>query len=135
MNRRFNSEAGRKSSHGMVLLEVVAALFIFTLVGFSLIMALDTTMDAAKQRNEIDSAMRGIGSQLELLHANRVNPVDKDLPDDGSGITYHLTIELVQMQDQKKQSLPGMYRATVIAKWKSGRETEDRSLSELLYQP
>lgn len=133
MNRRF-IHGCRRSRHGMVLLEVVAALFIFTLVGFSLITALDTTMDAARQRNEIDSAMRGMGNQLELLHADRVYPVDKDVPDDGSGITYHLTIEPVQMQDQKKEPLPGMYRATVTAKWKSTGGTEDRSIGELIYQ-
>jgi hypothetical protein len=120
---------------GMVLLEVVTALGIFIIVAMSLIMALDAGMDAAKERNEIDTAMRGITNQLALLHATRINLTDKDLPDDGSGISYHLTIEITHLQDQKKQPLAGTYRVTITAKWVSEGEPEDRSISELIYQP
>ena len=120
---------------GMVLFEVVMALFIFTLVAFSLVMALDAAFDAAKDRNELDTVIRGLDNQMALLHAGRVLPVDKDLPDDGSGISYHLTVELAPMQDQKKQPVFNMYRATVTATWKSDGQPDDRSLTELIYQP
>lgn len=119
----------------MVLLEVIAALTIFALVGFSLVMALDASMTAAKRRNEIDTAMRGLSNQLALLHAAQLTVGEKDVPDDGSGISYHVKIEVDQMKDQKSQIVPNIYRATVTATWKSDGESEDRSLSELLYQP
>jgi type II secretory pathway pseudopilin PulG len=125
----------RQKRQGMVLLELVAALTIFTLVAFSLVMVLNAGFDAAKERNEIDAATRGLENQLALLHASRFIPVDQDLPDDGSGISYHVVIEPEQFQDQKKQPVVGVYRATVTAKWKSNGQEEDRSVSELLYQP
>lgn len=124
-----------RAQRGMVLMEVLAALTIFTLVAFSLVMALSAALDVAKERNEIDAATRGLENQRALLHVGHMLPTDKDLPDDGSGILYHLTIQPEQMQDQKKQPVIGMYRATITAKWKSGGRDEDRSVSELIYQP
>jgi type II secretory pathway component PulJ len=125
----------RRSRQGMVLFEVVMALFIFTLVAFSLVMALDSAFDAAKERNEIDEATRGLKNQMELLHAARVVPGDNDLPDDGSGILYHLTVLQEQMQDQKNKPVANMYRTTITATWKSNGEAEERDVSELIYQP
>jgi hypothetical protein len=119
----------------MVLFEVMLALSVFTLVACSLVLALHSAFGAAEQRNRIDVAMRGIENQLALLHTRQILPSDRDLPDDGSGIGYHLAIEVEQIQDQKNQPVPGMYRATVTAKWKFDGEDETRTVSELLYQP
>ena len=124
-----------KGRRGMALFEVMIALTIFAMVAFSLVVALSGSMDAAQKRGEIDAALLGLQNQLALIHASPLIPVDKDLPDDGSGIGYHLTIETMAMQDQKSQPLTGMYRVTVRAKWTSLRQSEDRSLSELVYQP
>jgi len=118
-----------------VLFEVVMALFIFTLVAFSLVMALDSAFDAALDRNEIDVAIRGLENQMALLHAARVLPGETDAPDDGSGILYHVSIAQEQMQDQKKQPLPNMLRATITATWKSRGQVQERDVTELIYQP
>jgi hypothetical protein len=125
----------RRPRRGMVLFEVVTALFVFTLIAFSLVMALDSTFDAAMDRNEIDVAIRGLQNQMALLHAGRVLPGDNDLPSDGSGIVYHLAVEQEQMQDQKKQPVPNMYRATITARWKSRGQVQERDVTELIYQP
>lgn len=119
----------------MVLLEVLTALFIFTMVAFSLIMALDAAMSASRNRNDIEAAMVGLQNQMALLEGSRVQPLDQDLPDDGSGILYHLKIEPEEMMDQKKHPVPGMLRATITAKWLNGLQAEDRSISFLVYQP
>jgi len=119
----------------MTLLEVVMALFIFTLVAFSMVRALDVAFDAAKERNEIDRAVIGLENQIALLHMSQLVPIDKDLPDDGSGVLYHVTVGVEQMQDQKNQPVGGMLRATITATWQSEGQTEQRSVSELIYQP
>ena len=124
-----------RASRGMVLFEVVMALFIFTLVAFSLVMALDSAFDAATDRNEIDVAIRGLGTQMALLHAARVLPGEKDMPDDGSGVLYHLAVTQEQMQDQKMQPVPNMYLVTIRATWTSRGQPEERDVSELIYQP
>ncbi|HUB65988.1 MAG TPA: hypothetical protein VL981_00725 [Candidatus Methylacidiphilales bacterium] len=124
-----------KSRHGMALFEVLLALTLFATVAFSLMMALHSAFGAATERNQIDIAMRGLDNQLALLHAQRINPADKDLPDDGSGVGYHLAIGPEQMQDQKNQAVPGMYRATITAKWRLDGQEQTRAVSELLYQP
>jgi type II secretory pathway pseudopilin PulG len=131
----FRRRGPGRARGGMVLLEAIIAMAVFATVVVGLVLALDASLDAAKARNEADAAIRGLENQMELLHAGRVNPVDKDLDDDGSGLTYHLTIEPEQMQDQKNQPVAGMYRATVTVKWGSGKDSNERSLSELIYQP
>jgi hypothetical protein len=135
IHRRGRARRARQARRGMVLFEVVMALFIFTLVAFSLVMALDSTFDAAMDRNEVDAAIRGLNNQMALLHAARVLPGDNDLPDDGSGILYHLTVEQEQLQDQKKQTVPNMLRATITATWKSRGKAQERDVTELIYQP
>jgi type II secretory pathway pseudopilin PulG len=125
----------RQARRGMVLLEVVIALFIFTMVAFSLVIALQSAFDAAMDRNEIDAALRGLENQMALLHTARVLPGESDAPDDGSGLLYHILITQEQMQDQKHQPVPNMYRATITATWKSRGEVEQRDVSELIYQP
>lgn len=120
---------------GMVLIEVVTALFIFTLVAFALVMALDTAMDAAKERNQIDTVMRGLANQLALVRAIPLAPSEKDVPADGAGIAYHLAIAPEQLKDQKGQPVPGIYRVTVTAAWTLAGQAEKRDISELIYQP
>jgi hypothetical protein len=125
----------RGSHRGMVLFEVVMALFVFTLVAFSLVIALDSAFDAANERNQIDVALRGLENQMTLLHSARVLPGETDVPDDGSGVLYHVSVEQEQLQDQKSQPVPNIYRATITAKWTSSGQAEERDASELIYQP
>jgi hypothetical protein len=119
----------------MVLFEVITALFVFTLVSFALVMALDSAFDAATERNEIDSALRGLQNQMTLLHSGRILPGETETPDDGSGIRYTTRIEVEQMLDQKRQPVPNMYRATITAAWKSRGRAEERDVTQLIYQP
>jgi hypothetical protein len=119
----------------MVLFELVIALTVFTLTAFALVIALNTAFTAATERNQIDTATRGLENQVALLHATQLTPEDKDLDDDGSGILYHRSIEPEQVFDQKKQPLLGLYRVTITAKWISGGQPYERHVSELVYQP
>jgi len=119
----------------MVLFEVIIALGVFSLVAFALVIALHSAFNAAMDRNEIDTAMRGLSNQMTLLHSARVLPGDQDLPDDGSGLLYHVSIVQEQLQDQKKQPVQNTYQATITVTWKSNGETQQRTVSELIYQP
>lgn len=127
----------RRSRRGMVLFELVIALTVFTLVAFSLVIALNAALNAAMERNQIDTATRGLENQVALLHAEQLLPEDRDLDDDGSGsgILYHRTIQPEQVFDQKKQPLTGFYRVVITAKWTSDGQPYERHVSELVYQP
>jgi hypothetical protein len=92
-------------------------------------------MGAARERNEIAAAVNGLDNQLALVHGSRLVPSQQDLPDDGSGISYHLNIAVKQLKDQRNLPIPDLYEVTVTAKWTSDGQKEDRSLSELIYQP
>jgi len=116
-------------------MEVVIALTIFALVAFSLVMALDSSFDAALERNQINMALRGLNNQIALLHSARVQPGESDAPDDGSGIQYHISIAQEQLQDQKGQPVPNTYRATITATWNFRGQAQERDFSELIYQP
>jgi hypothetical protein len=119
----------------MVLMEVVMALFIFTVVAFALVKALDSAFDATRQRNEVDAAVRGLANQLALVHAQRVIPSENDAPSDNSGITYHISITQEQLKDQKGNMVPNTYRVVITAHWTSLNQDQERDVSELIYQP
>ena len=125
----------RRPRQGMVLFEVIIALAIFAAVAFALVTALDSSFGAAETRLDIDGAVRGLNNQLALLNASRVLPGDRDLPDDGSGYLYHVSVTQEQLADQKKVPLQNMLRATFTVTWTSRGETQSRSVSELIYQP
>jgi prepilin-type N-terminal cleavage/methylation domain-containing protein len=124
-----------RARRGMVLLEVVIALTIFALVSLGLVMALNASFDAAKDRNAADAAARGLRNQLALLRGAPVTPGDRDLPDDGSGMAYSLSVAPEQMEDQKRQPVLGVYRTTITATWKRDGQVEKQAISELVYQP
>jgi len=125
----------RKTGQGFVLMEVVMALFIFTMVAFSLVIALNSAFDAALERNQVELALRGLDNQVAMLHSARLLPGESDAPDDGSGVLYHISIAQEQLQDQKHNPVPNTYRATITATWKFRGETQERDVSELIYQP
>jgi type II secretory pathway component PulJ len=119
----------------MVLLEVIIALTIFAVVSLGLVVALNESFNAAQDRNAADAAARGLRNQLALLRAAPLAPGDRDLPDDGSGMNYHLIVAPEQMTDQKKQPVLGLLRATITARWKRDGRVESQEISELVYQP
>ena len=136
MNRaRFFQLSRRRNRRGMTLIEVIIALTIFTTVALSIVLALSSSFDAAEARNDVDSVLRGLENRLALIHSSRLLPGVTDLPDDGSGISYRLEVVQVQLVDQKKASVPNIYRATISATWKSHGDVNERDVSELVYQP
>jgi type II secretory pathway component PulJ len=120
---------------GMVLLEVIIALAIFTGVAFSLIMALDAATDAATDRNHVDAATVGLENQMAKISSTRLAETQRGLPDDGSGITYHLQVAPESLRDDNRKDFNGFFRVTFQATWKANGRTETRELSQLIYQP
>ena len=131
----MNAPLSFRSRSGMVLMEVMFALSIFAVAAMALIIALDSTFDAAADRTRIDLAIRGLENQITLLHSGRLQVSEQDMPDDGTGILYHVAITQEQMKDQKGQQVPNMYRVTVTAKWHAHGVDDQREVSELIYQP
>ncbi|MEI9999924.1 MAG: hypothetical protein WDO13_12600 [Verrucomicrobiota bacterium] len=80
-------------------------------------------------------AIRGLQNQLALLHATRLQPGESDAPDDGSGIGYHISVAPAQLSDQKGNPVAATYTAMVTATWHDHGEVQERSVSELIYQP
>lgn len=127
--------AANRNRRGMTLLEVMIALTVFAVAAFALIIALNSTFDVAADRTRVDAAIRGLDNQVALLHSGRISPGDQDMPDDGSGILYHVTVTQEQMKDQKNNQVPNMYRVTISAKWTAHNQPDERDFSELVYQP
>ena len=121
----------------MVLFEVMIAITVFTIAAFALVMALDGCLDAAHQRNQIDLAERGLQNQLALLHGSAIQPGETDVPDDGTGVAYHVSAKLEQdLRDQKGLPIPNTYSVTITATWKAQNgDLQSRQVSEMLFQP
>ena len=127
--------ASPRASSGMVLLEVIIALTVFTCVAFALVVALDEATGAATDRNQVDAATIGLENQMVQVANTRLATTTRDLPADGSAIAYHLEVDPQTLQDDDKKSFSGFYRVTLHATWKAGQATESRDLSQLIYQP
>jgi len=121
----------------MVLFEVIIAIAVFTMVAFSLVMALDKCLDTANARNQVDLVVRGLQNQMALLHGSNIQPSETDAPDDGTGIAYHISVALAQdLRDQKSMPIASTYRVVITASWKmSNGVPQTRSVTELVYQP
>jgi type II secretory pathway component PulJ len=119
----------------MVLLEVIIALTIFALVAFALIMALDAAFGAAEDRNQLEIAVRGLNNQLALIHAGNLIMGDQDVPDDGTGVLYHISVAPEQVNDQNNKPLANLYRVNISAKWTAHGTPDERDVSTLVYQP
>ena len=132
MKRTHAARAPRK---GMVLMEVLIALTIFSVVTLGLVIALDQSFGAARERNTAEAAQRGLRNELALLQASPVAPGQRDLPDDGSGLHFRVSVAAEPMIDQHKQPLPGLFRTTVTASWTEAGHHESRQVSELVYRP
>lgn len=132
MNTHFVTARHRQ---GMVLLEVIIALTIFSVVALGLVVALNESFSAAQDRNAADIAARGLRNQLALLRSGPVAPGERDLSADAGGMSYHVEIAPESMLDQKGQPVSGLYRATITAQWKRDGHAEKRGISELVYQP
>ena len=123
------------SRSGMVLLEVIVALMIFTGVAFALVMALDAANDAAADRNRIDQAVQGLENQMAQVGKGRLGEESIDLPDDHSGIAYHLEVSPETLTDDDQKRYSGFFRIHLTAIWPDGKGKATRELSELKYQP
>ena len=122
----------RSSVHGMVLLEVIVALTIFTGVAFALVMALDAATEAGTDRNRVDAATLGLENRMAQLANAPIAPTKRDLPADPTGVAYHLEITPQTLEDDHRKDFSGFYRVTLRATWGRDREKE---LSQLFYQP
>jgi hypothetical protein len=119
----------------MVLLELMVALTIFAVVSLGLVTALDRAFSVEGDRHAADDAVRGLRNQFVLLHGQPLVLGEHELTNDASDISYHLSVAPEPMLDQRKQPVIGVYRATITARWKAGRDTESRAVSTLIYQP
>jgi len=122
---------------GMVLFEVMLAITVFTVAAFALVMALNGCLETASVRNRVDLAVHGLSNQMALLHGANIQPGETDAPDDGTGVSYHVSVLLAQdLRDQKGLPVPNTYRVTITAQWKAPNgELQSRSVSELVFQP
>ncbi len=123
------------SKRGVVLLEVIIALTIFALVSLGLVAALTGCFDVEKDRDMADKVARGLRNQFALLRGGPLSPGEQDVPLDANGMTYRISINPEPMQDQKKQPVIGMYRATITAQWQVEGKADQRQMSEIIYQP
>jgi type II secretory pathway pseudopilin PulG len=115
----------------MVLLEVIIALAIFSGVAFSLVMALDAATDAATDRNQVDAATLGLENQMAKISSTRLAETQRSLPDNKSGIAYHLQIAPESLRDDNRKNFNGFFRVTLQASWIAQGRKETRELSQV----
>lgn len=131
----------RSRRHGFSLMEVLLAVMIFGMAVVGLVEAVNNTGRTAlvgRRERQVQARL-----DLFLLQATR-DPEFATKVGQGSfqeekvseGDTTFITrIKRLELSNQDEQPVPDIFEVTVIARWKEGRDEQEREATTWMYPP
>ena len=121
------------SESGLLLLEVMLAVLIFSLAAVSLAVALNESLDAfADIRRESE-----IRIQLQSALAEATGQklaIGKEKLKLGNGrVVYSREISLLNWQNEKKESINNLYQVVIYADWQEGDRKIQREAQQYVF--
>ena len=121
------------SESGLLLLEVMLAVLIFSLAAVSLAVALNESLDAfADIRRESE-----IRIQLQSALAEATGQklaIGKEKLKLGNGrVVYSREISLLNWQNEKKESINNLYQVVIYADWQEGDQKIQREAQQYVF--
>lgn len=128
-------------AQGFTLLEVLLAVFVFSIAAVSLVGAIQqigTASIDARRHQEIVARLESI--MLEITRnppQQLVNSPDApfQLDTKEAGVNYHVTIQRLELQNQDNAPLQGLYQVRAVAQWTEANKPQDMSAETWLYPP
>ncbi len=127
-NSRFRSKSG------MLLLEVMLAVIVFSMAAVSLAVALNESLDAfadirrqSEVRLQLQSALAEAGGQKLT--------VGKETLQLGNGtVVYSREVTLLDWKNEKKEPVTNLYQVVVHADWQDGSRNMQREAMQYVFQ-
>ncbi|MBI4024410.1 MAG: type II secretion system protein [Verrucomicrobia bacterium] len=120
---------------GFILLEVMLATMIFGLVVVALAVCLRHAIDAAIEMQREAEIRLNLQNKLAEARQQRLKPGKETFDPDSTGIVYEIETRALNLRNEKKQVLHGLYGLTAQARWKTGKQEERREAEIYVYQP
>ena len=133
MNTRL-SRSWHRSANGMLLLETMLAILIFSLAAVSLAVALNESLDAfadirreSEVRLQLQSAMAEAAGQKLTLGKEKLQL--------GNGtVVYSREVTALNLQNEKKEPVNNLYQIVIVAEWPEGNRKMRREAMQYVYQ-
>jgi signal peptidase II len=132
-NMVLASSKSNKRAFG--LFEVILAVTIFGLVVMSLAQALKSTVESSTLIEREFTTRQLLQNALNQARAESIRPGTFPIEIQDPNYTLEKIIEPLDLQNKNKQLLQGLYRITIKATWKEGKEAQESEASIIVYQP
>lgn len=121
------------SESGLLLLEVMLAVLIFSLAAVSLAVALNESLDAfADIRRESEVRIQ-LQSALAEATGQKL-AIGKEKLKLGNGrVVYSREISLLNWQNEKKESINNLYQVVIYADWQEGDRKIQREAQQYVF--
>jgi hypothetical protein len=120
---------------GYILLEVILAVGIFTLAGMSLVLALNNVADVFVQARTTSEIRSNLETRLSQMRIAPVAPGREKSEPDSQGVVYEQEVALLELVNDDKVILSNLYRMTVTAYWREGKDEMSEKAEVYVYQP
>lgn len=124
-----------RRNQGFTLFEVLIALGIFGMVVIGMMMALDSTLAAAKEARQEQAVRTQIANRMALLEGEELKELERRIQIESPKMTFIETVQKEAAQGRDREVLDGFWRVTILAKWQVGGQAVQEQASFLRYQP
>jgi type II secretory pathway component PulJ len=131
----FAMKTRRTTSRGFVLMEVILAAGIFALAGIALAMALNDLSKVYHQSRKVEAIRVELESRLAEARVMRVFETREKSDEDVSGVVYEKEVKQLQISNDDKIVLTGLYEISITAKWKEDIGPQEEKAEIYVYQP
>ena len=121
------------SESGMLLLEVMLAVLIFSLAAVSLAVALNESLDAfADIRRESEIRIQ-LQSALAETIGQKLTVGKEKLPLGNGRVVYSREVSLLNWQNEKKEPINNLYQVVIHADWQEGDRKLRREAQQYVF--
>jgi prepilin-type N-terminal cleavage/methylation domain-containing protein len=120
---------------GQTLLEVMLAVAVFSLAAMGLAKTLGALVDGVREW-QVEMRLRTkLEGWLAETRAGRLKLGREELEKGPMGELIVREVKLAELERKDQSKLPGIYRVTLDAVWKIGKEERKRRVEVYVYQP
>jgi type II secretory pathway component PulJ len=131
----FAMKTGRTTKRGFVLMEVILAAGIFALAGIALAVALNDLSKVYHQSRKVEAIRVELESRLAEARIMRLYEISEKSDADASGVIYEKEVKQLQLSNEDKIVLTGLYEISITARWKEDSAAQEEKAEIYVFQP
>lgn len=122
------------SRRGMILLEVMLAILIFSLAAVSLAVALNESLDAFAQIRQESEIRLQLQSALAEAIGQKLTEGKETLQLGNGTVVYSREVTALKWKNQDQADVTNMYQIVVRANWQAGNNKMEREAMQYVFQ-